>query len=148
MALNYAEQWRPELLEILIQETISSPFITDNVRWLDAKTFHFTQMSTSGYKNHNRDGGWNAGKYVQTDVPFTVNHDRDIEFLVDKANVDETNSTASAQNISRTFEQTQVGFSNSINRLENLMGGHPDVNFYIKMDEKSIKIIIWLVLEC
>lgn len=108
MALNYAEQWSPELLEILMQGTLTSPFVTENVRWLDAKTFHFTQMSTSGYKNHSRNGGWNTGKYVQTDVPFTLTHDRDVEFLVDKADVDETNQTASIQNISRVFEQTQV----------------------------------------
>lgn len=53
--LNYAEQWSPELLAILIQGTLTSPFITNNVRWLDAKTFHFTQMSVSGYKNHKGD---------------------------------------------------------------------------------------------
>lgn len=106
--LNYAEQWSPELLEILMQGTLTSPFVTQNVRWLDAKTFHFTQMSTSGYKNHSRNGGWNKGDYVQKDVPFTLTHDRDISFLVDKADVDETNATASIQNISRIFEQTQV----------------------------------------
>lgn len=106
MALNYAEVWEPELLDILIQGTLTSPFVTQNVRWLDAKTFHFTQMSTSGYKNHSRNGGWNKGNYVQTDVPFTLKHDRDISFLVDKADVDETNATASIQNISRVFEQT------------------------------------------
>lgn len=105
---NYAEVFAPELLDILVQGTLTSPFVTSNVRWVGARTFHFTQMSTSGYKNHSRNGGWNAGKYVQTDVPFTVEHDRDIQFLVDKADVDETNSTASAQNISKTFEQTQV----------------------------------------
>lgn len=108
MALNYAEAWNPELIEIRIQETLSSPFVTQNVRWLDAKTFHFTQMSTSGYKSHSRSGGWNKGSYVQTDVPFTLTHDRDIEFLVDKADVDETNSTASIQNISMVFERTQA----------------------------------------
>nr|DAZ76600.1 MAG TPA: major capsid protein [Caudoviricetes sp.] len=106
--LNYAQVWEPELLEILMQGALTSPFVTTNVRWLDAKTFHFTQMSTSGYKNHNRNGGWNKGNYAQKDVPFTVTHDRDISFLVDKADVDETNATASIQNISRTFEQTQV----------------------------------------
>lgn len=52
--LNYAEQWSPDLLEILMQETLTSPFVTTNVRWLDARTFHFTQMSVSGYKNHKR----------------------------------------------------------------------------------------------
>lgn len=108
MDLNYAEVWQTELLEILMQGTLTSPFITQNVRWLDAKTFHFTRMSTSGYKNHSRSGGWNRGSFAQTDVPFTVTHDRDVEFLVDKADVDETNATASIQNISRIFEQTQA----------------------------------------
>ena len=65
-------------------------------------------MSTSGYKNHSRNGGWNKGNYTQKDVPFTLTHDRDISFLVDKADVDETNATASIQNISKTFEMTQV----------------------------------------
>lgn len=79
--LNYAEQWSPELLEILMQGTLTSPFVTSNVRWLDAKTFHFTQMSTSGYKNHNRKGGWNTGTYDQKDIPYTLTHDRDVEFI-------------------------------------------------------------------
>ena len=78
--VNYAQVWEPELLEILMQGTLTSPFVTSNVRWLDAKTFHFTQMSTSGYKNHSRNGGWNTGTYTQTDVPFTLTHDRDVEF--------------------------------------------------------------------
>ena len=29
MALNYAEVWQPELLETLIQGTLTSPFITE-----------------------------------------------------------------------------------------------------------------------
>ena len=108
MALNYAQVWEPELLEILIQGTITSPFITTNVKWLNARTFHFTQMSVSGYKNHNRNGGWNKGAIAQQDKAYTVEHDRDISFLIDKADVDETNATASIQNVSRVFEQTQV----------------------------------------
>ena len=107
MALNYAEVWSPDLLEIMEQESLTSPFVTTAVKWLDAKTFHFTQMSTSGYKSHNRNGGWNKGTFAQEDVPYTVSHDRDIEFLVDKADVDETNQTASIKNISETFHKTQ-----------------------------------------
>ena len=41
------------------------------------------------------------------DSPYTVEHDRDIEFLVDKADVDETNATASIQNIAQVFTRTQ-----------------------------------------
>lgn len=131
MSLNYAEQWNPELIEILIQETITSPFITDKVRWLDAKTFHFTQMSVSGYKNHSRAGGWNSGTFNQQDVPFTLQHDRDVEFLVDIADVDETNATASIENISKVFEQTQVApetdalfFSKVAAKAESIVGYH------------------------
>lgn len=29
-------------------------------------------MKTSGYKSHNRNGGWNKGDYEQNDVPYTV----------------------------------------------------------------------------
>lgn len=90
-----------------MQETLTSPFITTNVRWLDAKTFHFTQMSTSGYKTHNRQGGWNRGNFKQTDHPYTLEFDRDIEFLVDVADVDETNKTASIKNVAKTFDRTQ-----------------------------------------
>ena len=46
---NYAEQFSPDLLEILMQGTLTSPFITSNVKWVGARTFHFTQMSTTGF---------------------------------------------------------------------------------------------------
>lgn len=107
MSLNYAEVWLPDLLEIMEQDSLTSPFLTTAVKWVGAKTFHFTQMKTSGYKSHNRNGGWNKGTYEQEDVPYTVTHDRDISFLVDVADVDETNQTASIKNISKTFHKTQ-----------------------------------------
>lgn len=116
-----------------MQETLSSPFITTNVKWLDAKTFHFTQMSTGGYKAHSRKGGWNRGDYTQKDVPFTLQFDRDIEFLVDQADVDETNATASIENISKTFEQTQSApetdayfFSKVASQAQKLTGYHTE----------------------
>lgn len=108
MALNYAEKWQPELLQIRIQGTLTSPFITDNVRWLDARTFHFTGMRTSGFRKHSRQGGFNRGKYSQFDVPFTIKHSRDVEFFIDKADVLDTNGTAKAENIAKTFTMTQA----------------------------------------
>lgn len=101
--LNYAQKWSSDLLATIIQGTLCSPFITDNVRWLSAKTFHFSNMTVSGYKNHSREGGWNRGSATMADVPFTLYHDRDIEFIVDKADVDESNQVATIQNISSKF---------------------------------------------
>ena len=105
---NFAEVWQKELLAINVQNALTSPFMTSNVKWLDAKTFHFTQMSTSGFRNHSVGGAFKRGVYTQTDVPFTLAHDRNIEFLVDKREVDETNETASIQNVAKVFEKTQA----------------------------------------
>lgn len=49
MALNYAEQWSPELLEILMQGTLTSPFVTSNVRWLDVFQKFFIALHRSYY---------------------------------------------------------------------------------------------------
>lgn len=131
--VNHAEVWQLELLEIMNQNALCSPFITTNVRWLDAKTFHFTSMSTSGFKNHDRDGGWNRGTFKQTDHPYTVEHDRDIEFLVDRADVDESNATASIQNIAHVFTETQSApekdalfFSKTAAKAKELDGYHSE----------------------
>lgn len=131
--INHAEVWQPELLEIMNQNALCSPFITTNVRWLDAKTFHFTSMSTSGFKSHDRNGGWNRGTFKQTDHPYTVTHDRDIEFLVDRADVDESNATASIQNIAHTFTETQSApekdalfFSKTAEKAKTLEGYHSE----------------------
>ena len=105
--INYAEQWSDELLQIIDDGAYSSPFLTPNerVKWLGAKTFHFTKMDVSGFKPHSRDGGYNRGSIVQEDKEFTLEHDRDIEFFVDVADVDESKQTANLQNVSRVFTE-------------------------------------------
>ena len=104
---NYAEKYSSQILEIINQGALTTPFVTSNVEWTGAKTFHFTQMSVSGYKAHSRLGGWNTGTITQSDKDYTVAHDRDIEFMVDKADVDETARTAAVENVTNVFVQTQ-----------------------------------------
>lgn len=105
---NYAQQWHNQLLQTIIQGTLCSPFIAEKVNWLNAKTFMFPLLNTTGYKSHSRNGGWNRGNATKEDLPYTLYHDRDIEFLVDVADVDETNQVASIQNISQRFIDTQA----------------------------------------
>lgn len=105
---NYAEKYSSQILEAIEQGALTTPFYTSNVEWTGAKTFHFTQMSVSGYKNHSRSGGWNRGTINQQDVEFTVEHDRDVEFLVDKADVDETARTAAMINVTNRFVNGQM----------------------------------------
>ena len=105
--MNYAEQWSDELLQIIDDGAYSSPFLTpaERVKWTGAKTFRFTRMDVSGFKNHSRDGGYNRGSVIEEDKDFTLEHDRDVEFFVDAADVDETKQTANIQNVSRVFTQ-------------------------------------------
>lgn len=107
--LNYAEKWQPQILEILNQESLTSPFIASegSVEFAGARSVHFTQMSVSGFKNHSRDGGFNKGTINQKDVDYTIEHDRDVLFAVDKIDVDETNGTASIDNVSQAFVAEQ-----------------------------------------
>ncbi|EPB3092481.1 hypothetical protein [Enterococcus faecium] len=101
---NYAEKWQRELDQTLQQESLTAELETPEVNWLDAKTFRVSNIKTSGYKHHNRERkGFNSGTITIEDVPYTLNFDRDIEFYVDKADVDETNQAASAGNITRVF---------------------------------------------
>ena len=106
--LNYAEKYQPKLLEMYIENSYIAPFIASNVEWLDAKTFHFTTLKVGGYKQHKLTGGWNRQKFEENDHPYTVENDRDVEFFVDKREVDETNRTASIENISNVFTMTQA----------------------------------------
>lgn len=107
-SFNYASQWATELMQTIIQGTLCSPFIAEKVNWLNAKTFQFPILNTTGYKDHSRNGGWNRGNATKKDIPYTLYHDRDVEFLVDVADVDETNQVASIQNISQRFIDTQA----------------------------------------
>lgn len=106
--INHAEKYERELLQTFIDNSYVAPFVSTNVNWLDAKTFHFTSLATKGYGNHALTGGWNRKEIVETDHPYTLTQDRDVEFFLDKREVDESNQTATVQNVSNQFEMTQA----------------------------------------
>jgi hypothetical protein len=102
-AINYAQRYQQELDQVLVQNMLTAPLETPNVNWLNAKTFHVPTVAVSGYKMHSRNGGFNRGDVTVTHEPYTLQFDRDIEFFVDQADVDESNLAASAANITRVF---------------------------------------------
>lgn len=106
--INYASKYERELLQTFVDNSYVTPFIADNVKWLDAKTFHFTALTLGGYKNHALTGGWNRQAVTSTDKSYTVSQDRDVEFFLDKREVDEGNQTATIQNVSTQFEATKA----------------------------------------
>jgi len=101
--INYAEKYSSELDQVLKQGALTAELETPNVNWLDAKTFHVPTIGVSGYKPHSRNGGFNRGSVETTNEPYTLGFDRDIEFFVDRADVDESAQAASAANVTSTF---------------------------------------------
>lgn len=102
-AINLAEKYQQELDQVIKQGALTAELETPNVDWLGAKTFHVPSVNVSGYKTHSRNGGYNRGDVTVTHEPYTIDFDRDIEFFVDKADIDESNQAASAANITKVF---------------------------------------------
>jgi len=106
--VNYAELWRSDLLEILLDNALTSPFVTSNVNWLGARTFHFTQQSVTGFKDSNRlVNGVQRGDVTQTDVPFTLTHEREVELALHAYDIDESGGSFAPGGVSETFQRTQ-----------------------------------------
>lgn len=108
-SINYAEKYQSELDQVLTQSMLSNLLETPNVNWMGAKTFHVPTVALTGYKSHSRNGGFNRGDVTTTNEPYTLSFDRDVEFFVDRADVDESNQAASAANITRVFTTEHAG---------------------------------------
>lgn len=107
-AINYAEKYQRELDQKLTQGLLTAELETPNVNWLDAKTFKVPTVVTGGYKAHSRNGGYNRGSVEVTHETYTLDFDRDVEFFVDRADVDESNQAASAANVTNVFTNEQA----------------------------------------
>lgn len=101
--INYAEKYTAELDQKIVQEALTGVLETPSVNWMGAKTFQIPTINVSGYKTHSRNGGFNRGDVETANDPYTLGFDRDIEFFVDRADVDESAQAASAANVTATF---------------------------------------------
>lgn len=108
--INYAEQFSQFLVQKYEAEMRSYGLTQSNpqVQWLNAKTIKLPVITLSGYKDHTRSIGFNAGNLANTWEAKTLAFDRDIEFFVDAMDVDETNMVASVANIQTVFEEEQA----------------------------------------
>ena len=67
------------------------------------KSFTLTTISTSGLKDHTRNKGFNSGSYGNDKDVYTMGQDRDVEFYIDKQDIDETDQDLAVANISNVF---------------------------------------------
>ena len=107
---EYAEAFTNLLQQKYAKELCSDELTKSNpgVKFINAKTIKLPRMTVSGYKDHTRTPGFNAGTMSNDYEPKALAHDRDIEFWVDPMDIDETNLTLSVANIQNTFETEQA----------------------------------------
>ena len=107
---DYATQFTDLLQQKYAKELCSDALTKSNqqVKFLNAQVIKLPRMTVSGYKDHTRTPGFNAGTLSNDWEAKKLEHDRDIEFFVDPMDIDETNLTLSVANIQNTFETEQA----------------------------------------
>ena len=107
---DYATQFTQLLQQKYAKELCSDALTKSNlnVRFINAQTIKLPRMTVSGYKDHTRTPGFNAGTLSNDWEAKKLSFDRDIEFFVDPMDIDETNLTLSVANIQNTFETEQA----------------------------------------
>lgn len=107
---DYATTFTNLLQQKYAKELCSDELTKSNlgVRFINAQTIKLPRLAVSGYKNHTRTPGFNAGTLSNDWEAKKLEHDRDIEFFVDPMDIDETNLTLSVANIQNTFETEQA----------------------------------------
>ena len=103
MSINYVTKREKQFDQKLMQGALTNILETPKVNWLGAKSFEIPTVSVSGYKAHTRSKGYDSGTVSNEKKVYTLGFDRDIEFFVDSADVDETNEELSAANVTGTF---------------------------------------------
>ena len=108
--VEYATVFSNVLRELYAQEQTSHDLYQSNsdIQIINGKSIKVPKLSVSGYKDHTRGGGFNAGTYNQDYEVKTLDHDRDIEFAIDPMDMDETNQVVTIANIQKRFDSTQA----------------------------------------
>ena len=91
------------------QGLVTTVLGTPDVSFMNGgKSFTLRDITVSGFKPHSRGKGWNSGEITDSKTVYTMTQDRDIEFSVDRQDVDETNQELSMANVSRVFIEDEV----------------------------------------
>lgn len=102
-SINYATQFMSDITQKYTRELLTSDLTTQNVTFLNANTIKVPFLSVGGYKNHSREGGFNAQGVTKKDLIYSLAFDRDVELFVDSMDVDESNQVVSAANVTNVF---------------------------------------------
>lgn len=103
--VNYATQFERELRQKYKRESLTAALTTEKITFVNANTVKIPYIEMGGFKDHGRNGGFNRQNVKNNFMSKTLGHDRDVEFFVDTMDVNESNLTLAAANITNTFEE-------------------------------------------
>lgn len=107
--INYLTKDNGVFDQKIQQGLLTSAIGQQAVNWVNGgRSFTLTSISTSGLKPHTRGKGFNEGEAGNAKKTYDMGQDRDIEFYVDKQDVDETNQDLAVGNISKNFIEEHV----------------------------------------
>ena len=109
--LQYVTQFDKRIRDLYGHELISDALFHSNqdIQIRGAKEIKIPRLSVSGYKDHTRGSlGFNGGNYSNDFETKSLDHDRDIEFVIDPMDVDETNQIVSIANVQVRFARKQA----------------------------------------
>lgn len=112
--LVYHETWSSQLLDDVLQSTLTNMFVQDVDFLMDGngqmtQTFHKKSMQVSGFKPGNRSmQGVQRGTITEQDNTFTLTFKREIEFAIEASDERES-PTATMENVHNKFMMTQFG---------------------------------------
>lgn len=102
--INYVEKDGAMLDQKITEGLMTSELGNPSIDLVNGgKSFVLRTLTTSGLKPHTRNKGFNEGTYADSKKVYTMGQDRDIEFYVDRQDVDETNQELAMANISNVF---------------------------------------------
>lgn len=108
--IAYATKFENVLRELYGQLLTSNALFESNqdIQIINTKDIKIPDLTVSGYKDHTRAGAYNTGDIASSYTTKTLDHDRDVEFILDPMDVDETNLVVSIANIQKRFENTRA----------------------------------------
>lgn len=120
MAYIYSEAELQVVDQKLRQETFTNNLITPGVTFLDGRVFKVKDVEVSGYQPHTRNKGFNPGVIAQKQSTYEISFDRDVEFYVDRADVDETQDQLAAASVTRKFIEDKAAPETDAYRISRL----------------------------
>ncbi len=107
---SYVESFERELAQKYERELVSYDLTQSNpqIKFINAQTIKIPRLAVSGYKDHTRAGAYNTGNISNDWELKKLEHDRDIEFIIDPMDIDETNLVLEIANIQNVFETEQA----------------------------------------